>query len=55
MDVADHPVTTLEDTPETRTALVMIRHGLEIPSEAFVRAMALELLRVWGDPLWSTY
>lgn len=45
----------LEDTPETRAALVAIRHGLEIPSEEWVRLMAGEILRLWGYEEWMRY
>lgn len=49
------PVDKLEDTPETRSTLKLIRNGLMRPGPEISRAMAMELLRLWGDPDWDKY
>lgn len=49
------PVAKLEDTPASRLNLRMIRNGLSRPSMEGSRAMAMEILRLWGDPDWNKY
>jgi hypothetical protein len=49
------PVDKLEDTPETRSTLKLIRNGLMRPGPEISRAIAMEILRLWGDPDWDKY
>lgn len=54
-EVVAHPVAQLEDTPACRLQLRLMRNGLERPGIEQSRAMAMEILRQWGDPHWNTY
>jgi hypothetical protein len=54
-EIVVYPVPKLEDTDYNRTILQIIRNGLMEPSQDFARAMAMEILRLWGDPNWNKY